>query len=171
MSPTATTASRLTERRTGLLIVLSFICACSALTAVSAKTPGSTYCIEGICHRVMTIEEVEALVGSEEMVSASHYDDCRVDAGNPCSASSSGEEFRPDHADNAASPVYPNGTMLLVTNPGTGLKTLVRINDSGPYHGVRELDVSRAAAERLGFADAGIANLRIRIMSAPGQGH
>jgi rare lipoprotein A len=47
----------------------------------------------------------------------------------------------------------------------------VRINDSGPYHGVRELDVSRAAAERLGFADAGIANLRIRIMSAPGQGH
>ncbi len=167
MTSTATAARRTDLRRMCVLIGLTLLCAGSANAAANAKSPGSTYCIGGVCHRVKTIEEVEALVGSEEMVRASYYDDCRLDAGNPCSASSSGEAFRPDRADNAASPVYPNGTVLLVTNPKTGGKTVVRVNDSGPYQGGRELDVSRAAAEQLGFARAGIASLRIRIVSAP----
>jgi peptidoglycan lytic transglycosylase len=170
MSPTAATASRMTQfGGTSLFIGSSLLCAFSGLTAADAKTPGATYCISGVCHRVKTIAEVGALVGSEETVLASHYDDCKVDAGNPCSATSSGEEFHPDRADNAASPIYPNGTVLLVMNPKTAQETLVRINDSGPYNGARELDVSRATAERLGFADAGVTNVRIRIVSAPDQ--
>jgi len=164
-------ASRRHQLRTCVHIFSCLVCTLSATAAADAKTPGSTYCIGGICHRVKTIAEVEALVGSEETVRASYYGDCNKDAGNPCSAPSSGKEFHPDRADNAASPIYPNGTVLLVTNPATGGETLVRVNDSGPYQGTRELDVSRAAAERLGFTGAGVANLRIRIMSAPAQVH
>jgi peptidoglycan lytic transglycosylase len=171
MTPTGSAARRTDLRRMCILIGSTLLCAWSAEAAANAKIPGSTYCIGGVCHRVKTIAEVEALVGSQETVLASFYDDCSMDAGNPCSASSSGEAFRPDHADNAASPIYPNGTVLLVTNPKTGDKTLVRVNDSGPYQGGRELDVSRAAAEQLGFARAGVASLRIRIVSAPSKVH
>src|SRR5690606_32866520 len=99
-----------------LSVVLSALAIGAVLAApggvASAKTPGKTYCINGVCHRVKTIAEMETLVGHEEVVVASYYDDCKVDKHNPCTALSSGEEFRPDLPDNAASPVYPNGTIL-----------------------------------------------------------
>ncbi len=44
-------------------------------TPAEAKTPGKTYCFVGKCHRVKTIEETQALVGVEERLVASHYDD------------------------------------------------------------------------------------------------
>ncbi len=52
--------------------------------AVEAKTPGSTYCFYGKCHRVKSIAETEALIGSEEALSASFYDSCENDILNPC---------------------------------------------------------------------------------------
>jgi rare lipoprotein A len=133
----------------------------------SAKSPGKTYCYNTICHRVKTLAEMEKLVGFEEVVTASFYDDCKKDKHNPCSALSSGEEFRPDLPDNAASPVYPNGTILILENPKTQASLLVRVNNSGPYHKSRLLDVSRAAAEQLGFAKMGIAKLKVTVISGP----
>lgn len=132
-----------------------------------AKTPGKTYCINGVCHRVMTTAEMETLIGHEEVVVASYYDDCKVDKHNPCSALSSGEDFRPDLPDNAASPVYPNGSILMLANPKTNAQVLVRVNNSGPYKKGRMLDVSRAAAEQLGFAKAGVAKLKVTVISGP----
>src|SRR5690554_226442 len=80
-------------------------------TAAAAKTPNKTYCYNNVCHRVKTLAEMEKLVGHEEVVVSSYYDDCKVDRHNPCTPLSSGEEHRPDLPDNAASPVYPNGTI------------------------------------------------------------
>jgi rare lipoprotein A len=135
--------------------------------AAVAKTPGKTYCINGVCHRVKTIAEMETLVGYEEVVVASYYDDCKVDRHNPCTALSSGEDFRPDLPDNAASPVYPNGTILILSNPSTDKQVLVRVNNSGPYKKGRMLDVSRAAAEALGFKKMGTAKLKVLVISGP----
>lgn len=132
-----------------------------------AKTPGKTYCINDVCHRVKTRAEMDNLVGYEEVVVASYYDDCAVDKNNPCTSLSSGEDFRPDLPDNAASPVYPNGTILVLLNPVTGKEILVRVNNSGPYKKGRMLDVSRAAAEALGFKQHGTAKLRVTIISGP----
>jgi len=143
-----------------------FACGLAA-PAAFAKTPGKTYCINGVCHRVKTVAEMQSLIGHEEIVVASYYDDCAVDKHNPCTALSSGEEFRADLPDNAASPVYPNGTILVVTNPATEKQLLVRVNNSGPYKKGRLLDVSRAAAEQLGFLKAGVATLRITVISGP----
>ena len=98
---------------------------------------------------------------------ASFYDDCKIDPGNPCSALSSGEEFHADRPDNAASPIYPNGTILALVNPKTHASALVRINNSGPYKKGRLLDVSRAAAEQLGFLESGTAQLKVTVMPAP----
>ncbi len=136
-------------------------------TPAEAKTPGSTYCYYGTCHRVKTIEETKALIGVEESITASHYDDCKHDRYNPCGLTSSGERFHADRPDNTASPIYPDGTMLLVWNPDTGRALVVRVNNAGPYWGDRTLDLSRAAAEKLGFEGNGIGKLQVRVIKAP----
>lgn len=136
-------------------------------TPAEAKTPGKTYCFVGKCHRVKTIEETQALVGVEQNVTASHYDDCSKDRYNPCGLTSSGERFHPDRPDNTASPIYPDGTQLLVWSPKSSRALVVRVNNAGPYWGNRTLDLSRAAAEKLGFEGEGVANLKVKVIKAP----
>jgi rare lipoprotein A len=133
----------------------------------SAKTPGSTYCFHDTCHRVRTIAETVSMVGKTEKLSTSFYDDCRRDSYNPCGLTSSGERFDADRPDNAASPVYPDGTTLLLFNPSTQRAAVVRVNNAGPYWGNRKLDVSRAAAEKLGFKSQGTAKLQVKVLKAP----
>ncbi len=135
--------------------------------AAQAKTPGHTYCFGGVCHQVKSIAETVALVGRDESLSASFYDDCKRDRFNPCGLTSSGEKVRPNDADNAASPVYPDGTVLLIWNKSNGQSAVVRVTNAGPYWGNRKLDVSRATAEKLGFKKKGVAKLAVRVMSAP----
>ncbi len=136
-------------------------------TPVEAKTPGKTYCFVGKCHRVKTIAETQALVGKEESITASHYDDCSKDRFNPCGLTSSGERFHPDRPDNTASPIYPDGTQLLVWSPENQRALVVRVNNAGPYWGNRTLDLSRAAAEKLGFEGDGVAKLKVKVIKAP----
>jgi rare lipoprotein A len=158
-------------RRTPSCLCTVFVAASVGLTALAgaalAKKPGATYCYNGVCHRVKTIAEMQGLVGYEEVVTASFYDNCKVDPHNPCTPLSSGEEMRADLPDNAASPVYPNGTLLVLENPKNEARALVRVNNSGPYVKGRMLDVSRAAAEQLGFANAGVAKLKVTVISGP----
>lgn len=132
-----------------------------------AKTPGATYCFYGTCHRVKTLTETEALVGTDMTLSASFYDDCRRDRLNPCGLTSSGERFDSSSPNNAASPIFPDGTKLLVWSPENGQAAEIRVNNAGPYWGGRKLDVSSAAARLLGFAHRGVARLKVRVLEAP----
>jgi rare lipoprotein A len=136
-------------------------------SAAEAKTPGSTYCYYGTCHRVKTLSETASLIGTRESVHASFYDDCKRDSLNPCGLTSSGEQFHPDRPDNAASPIYPDGTTLLVWSPSSKQAAVLRVNNAGPYWGKRKLDVSRAAAEALGFKPYGVAELQVKVLDAP----
>jgi hypothetical protein len=153
--------------RSAFAIVSAITVALSTATIVSAKVPGQTYCYYKTCHRVKTLPEMRSLVGQEHTLPASFYDSCTKDAYNPCGLTSSGEVFRPDDADNAASPIYPNGTILLVWSPTSKRAAVLRINNSGPYWGNRKLDVSRAAAEKLGFKGRGVADLKARVLHVP----
>jgi rare lipoprotein A len=135
--------------------------------SAEAKTPGKTYCFNGVCHRVNTLQEMDELVGKDQTFKTSFYDDCKHDRYNPCGLTSSGEVFHSNDADNAASPIYPNGTVLLVRNPANGQSAVLRVNNAGPYWGNRKLDVSRGAAEKLGFKKRGVASLEVRVISAP----
>jgi rare lipoprotein A len=135
--------------------------------SAEAKTPGQTYCFNGTCHRANTLQEMDELVGKDQTFKTSFYDDCKHDRYNPCGLTSSGEVFHPNDADNAASPIYPNGTVLLVRNPANGQSAVLRVNNAGPYWGNRKLDVSRGAAEKLGFKKRGVASLDVRVLSAP----
>lgn len=51
----------------------------------------------------------------------------------------------------------PFGTMLRVTLNGKSV--VVRVNDRGPYHGNRVLDLSKAAAQRIGLIGPGVATV------------
>jgi len=72
----------------------------------------------------------------------------------------SGEPFNPN-AMTAAHRTLPLGAMVRVTNVGNGRTITVRINDRGPTDGSRIIDLSRAAAEALGFRANGIARVRL----------
>lgn len=60
----------------------------------------------------------------------------------------------------AAHKTLPFGTRLRVTNVDNGRSAVVRINDRGPFIPGRELDLSRGAADELGFA--GVATVRVQ---------
>ena len=107
------------------------------------------------------------MVGRTETVLASFYDDPRTDKDNPNIMTSSGERFDPRSDSTVASPVYPNGTRLLLWNPRTRAAAEVRVTNSGPYHGARKLDVSARAAEKLGFRPFGVSQLSVTVLSAP----
>ena len=55
----------------------------------------------------------------------------------------------------AAHKTLPFGTRVLVHNPRTGKEVVVRINDRGPYAKDRVIDLSKAAANALGFKSRG----------------
>ncbi len=133
----------------------------------AAKTPGHEYCFHGTCHRVHSLEETRRLVGTTTTLKASFYDDPKNDRYNPSNITSSGEYFRADRADNAASPLYPDGTKLLVWHPASRKALVIRINNAGPYWGDRTLDLSRAAADTFGFRGAGVARVQVRVIHAP----
>lgn len=69
----------------------------------------------------------------------------------------------------AAHRALPLPTWLRVTNLENGRTTLVRVNDRGPFHSDRIIDLSFGAAYKLGFAHKGTARVRIEALT-PGGG-
>ena len=60
----------------------------------------------------------------------------------------------------------PYGTKVRVTNTKNGKSVVVRVNDRGPTEPNRILDVSRAAAKRLGFIRAGLVEVKLEVVEA-----
>jgi rare lipoprotein A len=66
----------------------------------------------------------------------------------------SGERFN-ENAMTAAHRSLPFGTVVKVVDQATGKSIKVKINDRGPFHKGRIIDLSKAAATQLGFRNAG----------------
>jgi len=73
------------------------------------------------------------------------------------------------YAMTAAHPTLPVPSYVRVTNVGNGASVVVRVNDRGPFHADRVIDLSYTAAYRLGFVDAGSALVDIEAV-LPGAG-
>src|SRR6202008_3745796 len=65
------------------------------------------------------------------------------------------------HSLSAAHPTLPIPSYARVTSLSNGKSLSVRINDRGPYHGDRLIDVSNKAAELLDFKGNGTARVRV----------
>src|SRR5271166_4723824 len=71
----------------------------------------------------------------------------------------------------AAHPTMPLPSYARVTNLDNGYSVIVRVNDRGPYHGGRVMDVSSRAADVLGFKGAGTAKIKVEYVGrAPLEG-
>jgi rare lipoprotein A len=81
-----------------------------------------------------------------------------------------GEVFDMDSL-TAAHPTLPMPCYARVTNLSNGKSLIVRVNDRGPYHGNRLIDVSNKAAELLEFKGNGVARVRVEYVGrAPLEG-
>jgi rare lipoprotein A len=75
----------------------------------------------------------------------------------------SGERFDPNKY-SVAHRTIPFGTMLRLTNVSNGNTLEVVVNDRGPFVRNKEIDVSRGAAQTLGFFHSGTAKLLIEVL-------
>ncbi len=64
----------------------------------------------------------------------------------------------------AAHRTLPLPSMVEVTNLNNGKSTIVRVNDRGPFSKGRIIDVSKAAAEKLGMIGTGTAKVSVRYL-------
>ena len=67
----------------------------------------------------------------------------------------------------AAHRTLPFGTRVRVRRLDTGGSILVRINDRGPFVKSRIIDLSRAAAVRLGMTGGGVAPVTLEVVETP----
>lgn len=80
----------------------------------------------------------------------------------------SGEPYDPD-AMTAAHPHLPFDTRVRVTRIGGERRraVTVRINDRGPYSDDRIIDLSEAAARRIGMLEEGVVDVRLEVLELP----
>ncbi len=131
-------------------------CAVAALVALSARSEASP-------PKASPISKPRAVVplAHEQLGLASWYGD-ELQGCN----TASGEAYDPNGL-TAANPDLPLGCKVVVTNVANNKSLVVRINDRGPVTRGRFLDLSKAAALQLGFADAGTALVKIRTIYYP----
>ncbi|MDO4426676.1 MAG: septal ring lytic transglycosylase RlpA family protein [Moraxella sp.] len=78
----------------------------------------------------------------------------------------SGERFDMN-AMTAAHRSLPMNCYVRVTNKDNGKSVVVRINDRGPFHGNRVLDLSYGAAKAIGITEKGVGNVTIERVEGP----
>jgi rare lipoprotein A len=66
----------------------------------------------------------------------------------------------------AAHRTLPFGTKVRVTNRKNGKSVVVRINDRGPFHGNRVIDLSRGAAQAVGLINSGVAPVSLQVLGS-----
>jgi rare lipoprotein A len=104
-------------------------------------------------------EDLPPLAHDVEVVEASYYGDDF--AGRP---TANGEIFDPSLL-TAAHRTLPFGTLVQVTEALSGKSVIVRINDRGPFHGDRAIDLSEAAAAQIGMLASGTGKVALRILA------
>lgn len=117
----------------------------------------SPYTVNGRTYRVL-----DSAVGYAEEGIASWYG--LKFHGRP---TATGERFSVYQA-TAAHRSLPLPTYARVTNLTNGREIVVKVNDRGPFHSDRIIDLSYGAAVKLGFADQGTARVRVEAIEVAG---
>ena len=99
-------------------------------------------------------------VGADPMEGLAAYYSSRLNG----RATASGKIYNQDDL-TAAHPTLPFGTRVKITNTKNNRSVVVTINDRGPMQPDRVVDVSRAAASRLGMLGSGLVPVRLEIVA------
>lgn len=62
---------------------------------------------------------------------------------------------------------WPLGAKVSIRNPANGIKVTATVNDRGPFHPNRLIDVSFAIAKALGIVQQGVAEVEVSLLSEP----
>lgn len=71
------------------------------------------------------------------------------------------------HGMTAAHKTLPIPSYVRVTNIANGRSAIVRVNDRGPFHDNRIIDLSYAAATKLGYINQGVAQVMVEAIDVP----
>ena len=155
--------------RAGFLAACSMLAACGttkqAITQPpvipppqAAQTPeggiykvGNPYQIDGVWYY-----PAENYAYREEGIASWYGDDFHG------KRTANGEKFDMNSV-SAAHPTLPMPSMVKITNLDNGRELKVRVNDRGPFKSKRVIDLSRRAAQLLGYDMAGVAHVRVEI--------
>lgn len=107
---------------------------------------------------LFSFAQLQAQLGFTQTGKASYYNDRFQGA-----KTNSGEKYDMNGF-TAAHRELPLNTKIKVTNLKNNKSVVVRINDRGPFHHVRILDVSKAAAKELDMISQGVANIKIEVV-------
>lgn len=118
----------------------------------------SPYTIRGVYYTPMHPEEA---VGFVEYGVASHYDERGFFSSGKTAI---GEKFRAGDMAGAHKTV-PLPARMRVTNLKNGRSVVIRVNDRGPFIPGRVVDLTPAAAKKLGYFDDGLTEVRIEVLS------
>ena len=133
------------------IILISHGCLKYSYTGVNSSTPS-------VSSQEINVSEGEKLIPYEEGT-ASWYG--KKFHGR---LTANGEVYNM-YAMTAAHKTLPLGSVVVVENLENGKKVKVKINDRGPFVKGRIIDMSYAAAKKLGFAEKGLARVRIYLLS------
>jgi len=146
-------------------------CWAAALVALTAKSEAgpplsfvkSSQSPQGLRRRVPALTELPiSRLFKGELGVASWY-------GEESSGVTASGELFDTHKLTAAHRTLPLGSQIEVTNLRNNRSLVLRVNDRGPNVVGRLLDVSRAAAERLGFVGSGRTAVRVKVLGLPKQ--
>lgn len=140
-----------------LALALALVIGCG-LTLTEAQTPSSPPAPAAPAAAPGGV--LTGAVGETQTGLAAYYSR-RLNGGR----TASGERFD-NGALTTAHQTLPFGTRVRVTNLKNKKSVVLRVNDRGPAQPNRVLDVSRAAAERLGFVRAGLTEVKVEVVAA-----
>jgi rare lipoprotein A len=163
---------RITIRCLALALTAASLAACAQSAVVTQRSAsfGTTTRVARLHdHRLATTEQVSVArkhdpYRSEKTAARKHFIPHGVASFySEDTETASGEKFNPREL-TAAHPTLPFGTRLRVTNMANGHSVTVRVNDRGPFVSGRVVDVSHSAAEALGMARSGTANVKLDVV-------
>lgn len=137
----------------------------SALDALARGKPGDASA-DTVARHVASLADAEPLVADTPDVS-DFKQEGRASWYGPRfhgHRTANGERFD-KNALTAAHRRLPLSSFVRVTNVANKRTVVVRINDRGPYHSGRIIDLSQAAASALGLQHAGTARVRLQGLS------
>lgn len=141
-----------------LLAFLLVICFCSCATRSYSGYKYRPYTVRGVHYCPLAPRRA---VGFVEYGTASHYTEGWLLFPGKTAL---GERFD-GSAMEGAHRILPLPCRIRVTNLRNGRSVILRINDRGPFIRGRILDVTPAAAKKLGFYRSGLARVRIKVLS------
>lgn len=134
------------------VLMMSFLTGCATTTDHTAYSKGkSTYRVRGKTYHVLKSSKNYTAVGNASWYGKRFQH----------KKTTGGERFNM-HAMTAAHKTLPLNSRVEVTNLKNGRKVQVRINDRGPFVHNRIIDLSYAAAKKLGITGGGVALVRLK---------